>query len=68
MRRPDGARPHGCESLLEYYEGMLAEHKELNGTELGFHLTRPQCESLRHEAAMYYQRYLSLFVLGEYSG
>jgi hypothetical protein len=66
--RPDGERPHGCESLLEYYEGQLQEHLKLNGNELGFHLTRNQCESLRHEAAMYYQRYYSLFVLEEFSG
>jgi hypothetical protein len=66
--RPDGVRPHGFESLLDYFEKQLAEHKEINGTELGFHLTRNQCESLRHEAAMYYQRYLSLFVLEEFPG
>lgn len=66
--RPDGTRPHGCESLLDYFERQLEEHKSANGSELGFHLTRHQCESLRHEAAMYYQRYLSLFVLEEYPG
>jgi hypothetical protein len=66
--RPDGRRPHGCESLLEYYEEQLKDHTERNGTELGFHLTGSQCQSLREEAAMYYQRYLSLFVLEEYPG
>jgi hypothetical protein len=66
--RPDGRRPHGCESLLDYYERQLAEHRERNGTELGFHLTAAQCASLRDEAAMYYHRYLSLFVLEEFSG
>src|SRR5688572_7140666 len=66
--RPDGSRPHGFESLLEYYEAKLDEHKEKNGTELGFHLTRGQCQSLREEAVMYYHRYLSLFVLEEFVG
>ncbi len=66
--RPDGARPHGCESLLEYYESQLREHRTRNGTELGFHLTSSQCQSLREEAVMYYQRYLSLFVLEEFPG
>lgn len=66
--RPDGVRPHGHESLLDYYERQLEQHRQANGSDIGFHLTRPQCESLRHEAAMYYQRYLSLFVLEEYSG
>jgi hypothetical protein len=66
--RPDGSRPHGFESLLEYYEAKLEDHREKNGTELGFHLTRSQCQSLREEAVMYYHRYLSLFVLEEFVG
>lgn len=66
--RPDGARPHGCDSLLEYFESLLAEHRKRNDTELGFHLTAEQCQALRDEAAMYYHRYLSLFVLGEFPG
>lgn len=66
--RPDGARPHGCESLLDFHEKRLREHRRRNGTELGFHLTGPQCQGLREEALMYYHRYLSLFVLGEYEG
>src|ERR1043166_2743122 len=37
--RPDGVRPHGHESLLEYFESLLEEHKKEHGTELGFHLT-----------------------------
>src|SRR5438132_8266711 len=36
--RPDGRRPHGCESLLEYFEEQLKDHYDRNGTELGFHL------------------------------
>jgi hypothetical protein len=66
--RPDGAKPHGFDSLLEYYESQLKEHKRNNGTELGFHLTSNECQSLREEAVMYYHRYLSLFVLEEFSG
>lgn len=66
--RPDGVRPHGCESLLEYFESELKDHRTRNGTALGFHLTSSQCESLRHEAVLYYHRYLSLFVLEEFPG
>ena len=66
--RPDGQKPHGCESLLEYYESLLKEHETRNGTELGFHLTGEQCQSLREEAVMYYHRYLSLFVLEDFPG
>jgi tetratricopeptide (TPR) repeat protein len=66
--RPDGVRPHGRESLLDYYEEALKDHKTRNGTELGFHLTAEQCQELREEAVMYYHRYLSLFVLEDFPG
>ena len=66
--RPDGATPHGYDSLLEYHEDQLREHQKTNGTELGFHLTGAECQSLREEAVMYYHRYLSLFVLEEFPG
>ena len=66
--RPDGVRPFGCESLLEYFEKRLREHRKKNGTDLGFQLSSDQCQSLREEALMYYHRYLSLFVLGEFTG
>jgi hypothetical protein len=64
--RPDGTRPHGCESLLDYFERELNEHRIRNGTDLGFQLTRAQCQDLREEAVMYYQRYLGLFVLEDF--
>jgi hypothetical protein len=66
--RPDGAKPHGFESLLDYYERELDEHCSRNGTELGFHLSSEQCQSLREEAVMYYHRYLGLFVLEDFGG
>lgn len=66
--RPDGQRPHGHESLLDFYEKQLRDHHQRNGTELGFQLSSEQCEALREEAEMYYRRYLSLFVLGEFTG
>jgi hypothetical protein len=65
--RPDGRRPHGCESLLEYHERRLGEHKHLHGGAFeGFALSPDHCQQLRDEAAMYYQRYLSLFMLGDF--
>jgi hypothetical protein len=66
--RPDGLRPHGHESLLDYFQWELAEHKRRNGTEASFYLTGDQCQSLREEAVMYYHRYLSLFVLEDFHG
>src|ERR1700742_3003244 len=37
--RPDGVRPHGRESLLDFYEEQLRDHTRKNGTEMGFTLT-----------------------------
>lgn len=65
--RPDGQKPHGFESLLEYHEHRLSSHKKTTGnTPQGFALTGEECQALREEATMYYQRYLSLFVLGDF--
>lgn len=66
--RPDGARPHGFESLLEYHEDQLADFRRMNGSDIGFSLSGEQCQLLREESLMYYQRYLSLFVLEEFAG
>jgi hypothetical protein len=66
--RPDGLKPHGHESLLEFYEQKLADYKERNGNDLGFSISDDDCQSLRDESVMYYQRYLSLFVLEDFSG
>ena len=66
--RPDGDRPHGHESLLDFHEQQLADHARRNGSELGFELTSDDCQHLREEAVMYYHRYLSLSVLEEYDG
>lgn len=66
--RPDGHQPHGFESLLEYHEKRLADYRvKHGGTVQGFGLDPDECQLLRVEAAMYYQRYLSLFALGDYS-
>jgi hypothetical protein len=65
--RPDGSKPHGCESLLDYSEKRLRDHRRRTGTDDGFHLSPSQCQSLREEALMYYHRYLSLFVLGDFA-
>jgi len=66
--RPDGARPCGCESLLAYHERRLQEHIEIYGDDEDFVLSPEDCRDLRHEAYLYYQRFLSLYVLEEYEG
>lgn len=65
--RPDGQRPFGLPSLLEYHEQMLARHIDRCGSDAGFYLTGDECRELRHEAHLFYQRYLSQFVLEDFS-
>lgn len=64
--RPDGKRPHGYESLLDYYRQNLDIHRNELGSESGFSLDSNDCAALRNEAQQYYYRYLSLFHLQEY--
>src|SRR5437016_11479202 len=49
--RPDGCRPHGRESYLEYYEDQRRGYeKENGGASAGFALSTDQCQELREEA------------------
>ncbi len=65
--RPDGERPHGCESLLAYHERELARYRAAHeGSDEGFVLEEEDCELLRAEAVMYYHRYLAEFVLEDF--
>lgn len=64
--RPDGMRPHGYDSLLDCLEARVRERAKRHGAPAGFSLTADDCRELRHESHLYYQRYLSLFVLEEY--
>jgi hypothetical protein len=70
--RPDGERPFGHPSLLEYYEAQVEqeEEPELAGSETPksdkLSLSPDDCRSLREEAAQFYQRYLALLVLEDY--
>jgi hypothetical protein len=66
--RPDGQRPSGCESLLDVCERRLREHSERHHSDAGFSLSSDECRELRHEGHLYYQRYLSLFVLEDFAG
>lgn len=73
--RPDGLRPHGCESLLEYHETRLEDHREEGQAEGASEedpepliLSEDDCRLLREEAVQYYHRYISLLVLGDYDG
>src|SRR5258706_2765961 len=62
--RPDGVRPHGCESLLTYHQ-MRAAHALGRGE--GYELTPEQCAELQQEGIQYYHRYLSLFQINDFA-
>lgn len=64
--RPDGKRPYGHESLLEYYQEQLQLHSELHGNNVDFVLDSDVCTLLRQESMQFYYRYLSLFHLGRF--
>lgn len=64
--RPDGKRPHGHESLLDYHEHRLRRHKVAHGTAAGFDLDEDACEQLRAEGVMYYHRYIAAYVLEDF--
>ena len=66
--RPDGKRPHRCATELDFQNHRLKKHYENGGTDDDFQLTARDCRLLRDESAMFYHRYLSLFVLGQYDG
>jgi hypothetical protein len=63
---PDGKRPRGYESFFDYLKARLQHHIECYGSDSDFALTPEECLELRHETYLYYQRYLSLFVLEDY--
>jgi len=63
--RPDGQKPHGCESLFTYHQ-QRAQKKEL--THENYLLTPDECGELQQEGIQYYHRYISLFQLKDYQG
>lgn len=62
--RPDGLRPHGRESLLQWQSERAIE-AEANGSP--FTLSAEECGELQQEGIQYYHRYISLFQLGDYA-
>jgi len=64
--RPDGRKPHGHESLLDYHRASLERHRAKTGDVEDFTLDEDEVSDLKQEAMQYYYRYLSLFHLEEY--
>jgi hypothetical protein len=63
--RPDGQRPHNCESLLEYHQRRAVRAAE-KGED--YELTPEECAELQQEGIQYYHRYLSLFQINDFAG
>ncbi len=61
--RPDGLRPHNCESLLAYHQRRAARAADRGDD---YELSAEQCGELQQEGIQYYHRYLSLFQIDEF--
>jgi hypothetical protein len=66
--RPDGKRPMGHESWLQFYQARLGEYVAEHGDDTGFALKADDCQRLQQEAIQYYHRYICLFQLGDHIG
>ena len=60
--RPDGQRPFGCNSLLDYQRQRLEEARAVGGDD-EFTLDEDDCAGLFQEGTLFYFRYLHLFQL-----
>jgi hypothetical protein len=64
--RPDGTRPEGFESWLDYYERQQQAYDETHLDSAPFVLGEQDCLRLWREGVQYYHRYLSLWHLEMY--
>jgi hypothetical protein len=65
--RPDGWRPYGSESLLDYYRDMAETHRGRHGWYEGFELDAQDCAALRRESLQYYHRRIAWMALQAYA-
>jgi hypothetical protein len=66
--RPDGKRPYGHPSLLEYYQARLYKYVAAHdGNDEGFKLNAEACAKLQLEALQYHHRYICLLQLEDHS-
>ncbi len=64
--RPDGSKPHGAPTLLDYYRTQLRPAGRRRGAPPALRLAKEQVEELSEEVMDYYQRRMLFFRLGEY--
>ena len=63
--RPDGLRPHGHASLLDWHRERA---EEAEAAEEPYTLSADDCGELHQEGIQYYHRYLALFQLEDFAG
>ena len=63
--RPDGLRPHGSASLLDWHRERAEEAEEAGESYI---LSADDCNELHQEGIQYYHRYIALFQLEDYRG
>ncbi len=66
--RPDGQRPHGVESLLDYHEARVRKlaKKATSEADAHYQLDAAACAALMREGVQYYNRYFAAFHLQRY--
>ncbi len=64
--RPDGLRPHGYRSLLDYYEHRINELLQEEGSSEALRLGDEEVAEIGQELLAYYQRRVLFFRLGEF--
>ena len=62
--RPDGTRPKGYPSLLDYYRAQAVARSSAER----FLITASECTDLQQEVVQYYYRYLSFYALRHHDG
>jgi hypothetical protein len=63
--RPDGQRPYGLESVLEFQLGRLAAARRADAED-AFRLSAADCAELFDEGMLYYYRFVSFFRLKDW--
>jgi len=65
--RPDGKRPFGHPTLLEYYQARLRQYAQKHdGNSTSFALKPEDCSKLQLEALQFHHRYICLLQLEDY--
>ena len=59
--RPDGERPHGHASVLDYYLDQLEAHRAKGESDDTFFLDADACGDLGQECLLFYHRYSFFF-------